>query len=486
LEQNISNDKNNTDEFELEDDLGMEDDLSLDDLDAETDVNIGSDDSLMIEEYEHSENEDDSDSTKLDIDSDDEGLEDFDLEDEDEIEANELQIDEEGEEEEEVYEEDEDAETKSVVGKLKGLFGKIKRNRKNTSEDEDSEDDDAVGDEKTILAKISNKLPFLSKILDKKNKSDEEGDDESDEDLDDEDDSESSPGKKKFQLKKLHAVIIVVLAFLALNWSEDDDTKNDIKKIKPKVEKIIKKEIVKKAVPVPEEVSDDFEEVPELEIPKLEEPTLEKVKPEEIKPKVSLDDIKIENIKTEIKEEVENDVSEVIKNVKDIVETIDLSEEISNLKEENKAAEKADDVAVSIAPSKEVDTDPPVVEDKLIFHESIVESDISTDITKKLLQDLEVKLKEEKKELQLVEVLKPVTAPSYETIGKGLVYNCKDGHWACIEGEGYKQCRQHYSWNKSQSVPSECYPFAVLDNDLDCAAVQQEKIDAVSDTKFCK
>ena len=106
----------------------------------------------------------------------------------------------------------------------------------------------------------------------------------------------------------------------------------------------------------------------------------------------------------------------------------------------------------------------------------MLKSDIASDITKKLLSDLEVKLKEERSEIKAVEITKPVSAPSYEDIGVGLVYNCKDKHWACIEQTNYSQCRGNYSWNKSSSIPIECYPYAVLDNVEDCSKVQQEKI----------
>jgi hypothetical protein len=297
----------------------------------------------------------------------------------------------------------------------------------------------------------------------------------------------------------VHAAIILVLVFLALNWSEDDPVttkpsnkkektvelkKNKIKNTE-ELEKLAKK--VKEIKEVESVVQDDLVE-PELEMPELEEPIAEEVTAE-----VSLDDIKVKDTETnKVVETDKEDLNIAVEPVKDeTVEVVDLSEEISSLNEETKIIDEVEQPA--IAPSQEVDiqtsredkiTD--TISNEEIIDDQVVQSDLSTDITKQLLKDLEVKLKEEKKELQLVEVLKPVTAPSYETIGRGLVYNCKGGHWACIENEGYKECRQNYSWNKSKNIPSECYPFAVLDNELDCAAVQQEKIDAVSDTNFCK
>lgn len=121
-----------------------------------------------------------------------------------------------------------------------------------------------------------------------------------------------------------------------------------------------------------------------------------------------------------------------------------------------------------------------------IIPQKELQPDASTEITKKLLQDLEVRLKEEKKVQKTMSVVKPTPAPSYEIAGLGLVYNCKDGHWACIEREEYGKCRQNYSWNKNEGIPLECYPVAFLKTEYDCAMVQQEKIDSVSDTDFCE
>ena len=107
-------------------------------------------------------------------------------------------------------------------------------------------------------------------------------------------------------------------------------------------------------------------------------------------------------------------------------------------------------------------------------------------MTKKLLENLQVKLKEERGEQKLVEQIRPIGAPSYESPGSGLVYNCKGGHWACIDSDEYKKCRQNYSWNKSEVIPIECYPMAFLETDFDCGTVQQEKVNSVPDLKFCE
>ena len=112
--------------------------------------------------------------------------------------------------------------------------------------------------------------------------------------------------------------------------------------------------------------------------------------------------------------------------------------------------------------------------------------DPTTDIASKILSDLEDRIKAEKREQELVQVLKPVSAPAYEAVGPSLVYNCTEQHWACVEPNAYKECRQNYSWNSKNGLPIECYPFASIDDNFDCATVQQEKIDSVGDTSFCR
>ena len=119
--------------------------------------------------------------------------------------------------------------------------------------------------------------------------------------------------------------------------------------------------------------------------------------------------------------------------------------------------------------------------------DSTTEQDPSArDATVDLLKDLEGKLREEKKQQGLIEDLQPTTPPMYDYTGSGLVYNCSDQHWACVGSDGYKTCRMNYAWNNSQKTPTECYPFAKFDSEMDCFKIQQDKINSASKTDFCK
>lgn len=477
MEQNISSDK--TDEFLLEDDLSLDDDL----LEMQEDELLGDDD-LDIEEYVEG---DEPSGTQVDLEDDTN----IDLDIEDDIEAD-------AENETELLADNQ--QTHSLVGKLKGAFGKLKIKKKRSKAEklDDSHLDDEsthVGnnESQTVKMALSKKLPFLAKIINKKkndplNSHNVSSTDEEIEDSVSSQDGEGKETKKKFQLKKIHAIVIVLIVFLALNWEEE--APSPVIKTPKKKAKFVKgqkrPEPVKPIEPVEVkqekvETVESFEASTDDDTQVVEQTA---VTDEVTQPQNNLDELKLSEEELTTTPVIKPD-EVIIETEKNVVDTVDLTQEITELKNENINVESEPETSI-IAPSEEDNnsmfSDIPSENTSDI----VVESDISTDITKKLLEDLEVKLKEEKEEMKMLEVLKPVGAPSYETIGYGLVYNCQGGHWACIEATGYKQCRQNYSWNKSQDVAVDCYPYATLDNEEDCSTVQQEKIDSVSKTEFCK
>ncbi len=79
-----------------------------------------------------------------------------------------------------------------------------------------------------------------------------------------------------------------------------------------------------------------------------------------------------------------------------------------------------------------------------------------------------------------------VPPPSYEVWGRGLVYNCKGKHWACIDKDDYFICRQNMKWNTGHGRPQECYTVNVYASDADCISVQLHNINFREKTDFCK
>jgi hypothetical protein len=107
------------------------------------------------------------------------------------------------------------------------------------------------------------------------------------------------------------------------------------------------------------------------------------------------------------------------------------------------------------------------------------------DITKSILQDLEVKIQANKKREKITGNVRPTDPPTYEINGRGLVYNCAGKHWACTDSISFKTCEGNYAWNSSQGKAVECYPVQLFNSSEKCEDTQQKKIDNVAETDFC-
>jgi hypothetical protein len=82
---------------------------------------------------------------------------------------------------------------------------------------------------------------------------------------------------------------------------------------------------------------------------------------------------------------------------------------------------------------------------------------------------IEQKLEENKK----LEYTKP---PTYLDAGRGLVYNCKGKHWACVNKESYIACRNNEKWSQQNEKGPECSVADVYASDTDCRIVQVDNV----------
>jgi hypothetical protein len=106
-----------------------------------------------------------------------------------------------------------------------------------------------------------------------------------------------------------------------------------------------------------------------------------------------------------------------------------------------------------------------------------------TDVTDKILEDLEKQVKKE----QPKEVQKEyVSPPDYEYKGRGLVYNCRGKHWACVDAPSYKSCEDNFSSVGYLKKNKECYPFNVYDTTKGCELMQNRVVSSNAKTDFCK
>ena len=377
----------------------------------------------------------------------------------------------------------------------------------------------------TVSKVLQEKIPALAKVLNKgKADSDSTTPDagptfkeltqisETDLELDGDANINLSGGKRQFKLDRKGLIYIFAALFFA--WfiydefmgekEEFPDLPDKPKKQRPKdpvvteptEDPVVTEPTEEPAVkePTEEPVVKEPTEEPTTEDPVVTEPTEEPVLSDPVNDTTFDEPIKEEPVVIEPTDDTTLDPNDQVDDKKAIdsaLEDIRKKEEAERkrLEEQKKREQDLENSTLngdnSSGDNSELDLDTYTGEEQ-ILPQDVIEPPASNEITKQLLKDLEVKLKEERREQEILEDVKPTSAPSYDNIGKGLVYNCVDEHWACVNDESFKQCRGNYSWNRQQEVDTECYPYAQLGNEIDCATVQQEKIDTISATTFCK
>ena len=75
--------------------------------------------------------------------------------------------------------------------------------------------------------------------------------------------------------------------------------------------------------------------------------------------------------------------------------------------------------------------------------------------------------------------------PAYDQVGRGLVYNCKDKHWACLSKPAYLECNKNMQWNASKKNQPSCVVQEIYSSDEDCAKIQKYNVTTLKPTPFC-
>ncbi len=78
-----------------------------------------------------------------------------------------------------------------------------------------------------------------------------------------------------------------------------------------------------------------------------------------------------------------------------------------------------------------------------------------------------------------------IEPPNYLRSGRGLVYNCQENHWACVDKFSYFTCFENQKWNEENSQSSECVTRDVYASASDCAAIQKFYVNKPEPTDFC-
>jgi hypothetical protein len=76
--------------------------------------------------------------------------------------------------------------------------------------------------------------------------------------------------------------------------------------------------------------------------------------------------------------------------------------------------------------------------------------------------------------------------PSYEEFGRGLVYNCKESHWSCVNRLAYVACNKNTQWSRGAGKAPECVVQNIYKSDDDCSKMQRYYVANNKDTSFCK
>ena len=76
--------------------------------------------------------------------------------------------------------------------------------------------------------------------------------------------------------------------------------------------------------------------------------------------------------------------------------------------------------------------------------------------------------------------------PNYEELGRGLVYNCKEAHWSCVNRLAYVACNKNTQWSRGAGKTPECVVQNIFKNDEDCGKMQRYYVANNKETSFCK
>lgn len=122
---------------------------------------------------------------------------------------------------------------------------------------------------------------------------------------------------------------------------------------------------------------------------------------------------------------------------------------------------------------------------KVTLDQETLEESNSIEVSETLKPDSSSSLGDQMAEMVKDEV-QYVEPPDYTRVGRGLVYNCKGGHWACVEREAYFQCRDNMLWNDENKKASECATHNVYASEEDCKTIHIHYVNTSQSTDFCK
>lgn len=352
-------------------------------------------------------------------------------------------------------------------------------------EDEDEDEDDESGD-KTLAGQTKSLLNKLKNLLNKEKKSSAENEDEDEEGAAGEEDEAAAQKKKKIRLFVLAGIIVAVL-FLIPDEQEDMPAPEVPAPKERPYKKDIKTE-TEKPVETPAETQPETPAESSVETPP-ETPT-ETPSETEVPPASETPDITDPTTTTEAP--VETNPEEPVEARPDgstespgETESPDSAGEgsIPTSPMETSGSDMESTIDTTETTIPEPDTTDNIGGEEPTVDESTSIGETQPDLTEQILQDLEdqEKVRKEKK----APVTTYVSPPPYEFSGRGLVYNCKGKHWACVDGGSYRICEDNFSGNQYLNKKTECYPFNVYQTENGCEIMQKRMVTSSAKTNFC-
>ncbi|MDD4973203.1 MAG: hypothetical protein PHY93_02580 [Bacteriovorax sp.] len=304
-----------------------------------------------------------------------------------------------------------------------------------------------------LLASLKQSLPApLRKKLgiENDNTHDEHSEEQSEEQFEDSHENPVENDKKKKQISMIIRVVVVIgLGYLAVDhFLLKEDPQTQIENIPTKPRKHRVKPVVAAAVGKTTSPENPSAVAP---VDKATDKTSE-TKPVEALPpveNVNIAEKKVEEVPPPKAEEKAIDETPIVK----------IASEPASKMGEAKSSEQVDksiDSLIDSVDEKDKMTDESSAKKETKLEDKIVADDIYTE------------------------------PPFYDQLGRGLVYNCKEKHWACIDKSSYVQCNKNMKWNKSHGKPAECSVLNVYNSDDDCGVVQKYNISTSKPTPFCQ
>ena len=274
------------------------------------------------------------------------------------------------------------------------------------------------------------------------------------------DNPDNDEANKKIKLKKLSdlseaeqkrkkiIMLVVVGAIAIFLFGPEDEEENVVNK--PNTQKVGQKKQPKmeKKSPAPTEKEDIAEKTNSKQFEVPDESTADQaVDVQAIKSPEKLSDL----TNYEKKEVVEDrpNAFESLPNLQD--ENIEINEESSG--------------EVAVQDSFENNEDP----DKEILQKENFEN----------LNELSEKVESDFSDEKIIKV-------DYDKLGRGLVYNCAQGFWACVNKDEYLNCRENLKWSNKLGNKKNCVPQDVYAGVKDCQIMQIHNINTSISLNFCQ